>query len=321
MSPFASWLTSAPPDAAVEITPERISAAMVAVRGDGPVVTAHASESLQAGVVTASLTSRNIVDRPAAAAALRRVFDRLPSRPRRVALVIPDSAAKISLVRFDQTPGRRDDLDQLIRWHVRKSTPFPIEDASVSYAPGLKVGDAGREFLVLLARRTIVGEYEGVCEDAGAHAGLVDLATISLLNMYLAAAAAPSGDWLLVHERVDSTSVAIMRGEDIIFYRNRAEGEEDSLSDLVHQTTMYYQDRLSGAGFSRVLVGGLGRSAATVDVARRSLEERLGVAVESVDPTRIASLTDRISASRDLLDVLGPLVGISLRHLRAGVAA
>ena len=41
----------------------------------------------------------------------------------------------------------------------------------------------------------------------------------------------PPGDWLLVHVRVDSTSIAIMRGSDVIFYRNRSEGEAETLTD------------------------------------------------------------------------------------------
>ena len=51
---------------------------------------------------------------------------------------------------------------------------------------------------------------------------------------------------------------------------------------------MYYEDRLSGAGFSRVLLAGARRRRATqaadVEQMRRSLEERLGAAVETVDP-------------------------------------
>jgi hypothetical protein len=104
-----------------------------------------------------------------------------------------------------------------------------------------------------------------------------------------------------------------MRGEHVIFYRNRPEGDEDSLADVVHQTTMYYQDRLSGLGFARVLLGGTGRTAGALDIARKSLEERLGVAVEAIDPTRAAPLTDRISATPGLLAALAPLVGMLLR--------
>src|SRR5439155_6864258 len=93
--------------------------------------------------------------------------------------------AKVSLVRFEHVPGRAADLDQLVRWQVRKAAPFPIEDAQVSYEPGFKAAD-GQEFIVSLARRTVVEEYEGLCAEAGAHAGIVDLATFNVINAAIA---------------------------------------------------------------------------------------------------------------------------------------
>ena len=70
-----------------------------------------------------------------------------------MALVVPGSRGKVSLVRFDQMPSRRDDLDQLIRWQMKKSTPFPIEDACVTYSPGARDAAEGSEFVVVAARR------------------------------------------------------------------------------------------------------------------------------------------------------------------------
>ena len=93
------------------------------------------------------------------------------------------------------------------------------------------------------------------------------------------------------------------------------------MTDVVHQTAMYYQDRLSGQGFTRVLLGGVGRTLGAVDVARRSLEERLGVVVEPIDATRGAALTDRIHASPELMAALAPLVGMLLRTSREAVSA
>jgi hypothetical protein len=107
----------------------------------------------------------------------------------------------------------------------------------------------------------------------------------------------------------------------VIFFRNRAEGDEASIADLVHQTAMYYEDRLTGQRFTRVFLGGSGRIPGSVEAARRSLEERLGVSVESIDPTRTAVLTDRISVTPDLMDVLAPLVGMMVRTRREAVSA
>jgi type IV pilus assembly protein PilM len=316
MSLFASWIASPPPDAAVEIAADRVSVAVAAERGGGLAVQAYAVEPLPAGAVVASLTSSNIHDRAAVVSALRSALNRAGTRPRRGALVIPDLSAKVSLVRFDTLPARREDLDQLVRWQIKKASPFPLEEALVTSTPGARGADGSAEFLIVTARRDVVAEYEAVCDELKIYAGLVDLATLSVVNLFLGGAEVPDRDWLVVHLRPDYTSIVIMRGEHVIFFRNRPEGDDASIADLVHQTAMYYQDRLSGDRFSRVFLGGSGRVIGAVESARRSLEERLGASVELIDPTRVASLTDRISVTADVMDVLGSLVGMALRTRR-----
>jgi type IV pilus assembly protein PilM len=324
MNLLASWLASPPPDAAVEIAPTHVSAASVASRGStsaGMTVRSYAVEPLPPGSITASLGSHNIVDRPAVTAAVRAVLERLEARTPRIALVIPDLAAKVSLIRFDDVPARRDDLDQLVRWQLRKSAPFPIDDACVTYSAGVRSVDGGAEFVVALARRDIVEEYEGVCADAGTYAGLVDLSTFSLLNLVLASPGGSESDYLAVHMRAEYTSIAIVRGGDVVFFRNRPEGGDETLPDLVHQTAMYYEDRLSGQGFSRVLLGGSGREPGAVDVARRNLQERLGASVEPIDSSLVEGASARAGVSAAATDILAPLAGILLRTQREMVGA
>ena len=162
--------------------------------------------------------------------------------------MIPDPVAKVSLVKFQQVPAKAQELDQLIRWQVRKAAPFAIEEAQVSYVDGAHLAD-GQEFIVSLARRDIVAEYEALCAEAGAHAGLIDLSTFNVINAVLGGSGAPSGDWLLVNVAPEWASMAILRGQDLVFFRSRGSESEGTLADLVHQTAMYYEDRLSGAGF------------------------------------------------------------------------
>ena len=301
---------------AVEIAADRVSAASLDVRGGKSVIAAHAVERLPDGALVPSLTSPNTRDRSVVVGALVRVFERMGGRPRRVGLVVPDPVAKVSLVRFEKVPPRVADLDQLVRWQVRKTAPFAIEDAQVSYVPGVHTAD-GQECVVSLARRDIVEEYEGLCRESGAHAGVVDLATFNVINAVLAGSAPAAADWLLVNVAADYASIAILRGEHLIFFRNRASDTDGTLADLVHQTAMYYEDRLSGGGFGRVILaggaGGGARQAAEVDHVRRTLEERLTSPVESVDARAAAALTDRISAAPALLDALAPLVGLLCR--------
>jgi Tfp pilus assembly PilM family ATPase len=326
MSVFSSLRDSSGPTVAVEVTAHQVSAASLEIRAGAPVVAAHAVEPLPEGALVPSLTAPNIHNRQAVLNALVGVLD-ATGNPRRIGLIVPDLVAKVSLVRFEQVPPRAADLDQLVRWQVRKTAPFPIEEAQVSFVSGLKVaagengdhGSAGQEFVVSLARRSIIEEYEALCAEAGAHAGIVDLATFNVVNTVLAAtrSAGISGDWLLVNVAPDDASIAILRGPHLLFFRNRAAETEGTLADFVHQAAMYYEDRLRGGGFARVFLTGASgagpRHAADTEQVRRSLQERLSTPIETVDPRAAAGLTDRISAAPALLDTLTPLVGLLLR--------
>jgi type IV pilus assembly protein PilM len=307
-----------PPDAAVEIAAHRVSAISLEMRGGRPVVGAHASESLPHGALVPSLTTNNARDRAALQGAVKRVLEGV-GRPKRVGLVVPDTVAKVSMVKFAQVPARNEELDQLIRWQVRKAAPFPIEEAQVSYVPGAPAAD-GQEFVVSLARRDVIEEFESLCAGAGAHAGVIDISTFNVINAVVAGEitpAAEAADWLLVNVASDYASIAILRGLHLILFRSRAADADGTLADLVHQTAMYYEDRLQGGGFSRVLLSGASaagaRQESDVDEIRRSLEERLGTAVETVDPRGAVGLTDRIAATPAFLDALAPLVGLLLR--------
>ncbi len=307
-----SFLTTPAPSAALAIGPDQVSGVAFSRQGGVPVVTAVASETLRPGALAPALTGQNIADRAAVGRAVAHVLGQLGGRHRRVAVVVPDSVAKVSLVRLSAVPPHAQDREQLIQWHVRKSAPFPLEEAQVAFTAGAALAEGGREFVVAVARRDVVREYESVCEGAGAHAGLVDLATFGLINAVLASDRVATGDWLVVHVGPGSGSIAILRDGDLIFFRTRVEGSDDTLPDLVHQTAMYYEDRLEGRGFARVLItGGDGAVPGGFDEVRRQVDARLGLRTETVDPRRIVRFSERVDAPPAALNALAPLVGMA----------
>ena len=95
--------------------------------------------------------------------------------------------AKVSLVRFEKVPPKSQDLEQLIRWQMRKAAPFRIEDAQVSWQDA---SDAARRRARIprdgRAPRHRAG-YERACDAAGVHAGMVDIASFNQINAVLAA--------------------------------------------------------------------------------------------------------------------------------------
>ncbi len=265
--------------------------------------------------MTPSLNGVNVHDAEALAAAVRSVLERITPRPRRIALLLPDTVAKVSLLRFEKVPAKVQELEQLVRWQMRKAVPFRIEEAQVSWIEGTPLDGGGREFLVLAARRDLVQSYERAFDDAGVHAGIVDIVSNNLVNAVLATApGAATGDWLLVHAAPEFATLIVVRNGRAIFYRNRAaEGVAYGMEDLVHQTAMYFEDRLGGASFSRVVLAGGSAFGAGAEGLRRQIEERLGTRVEPLDVRSGVTLRDRIAAGPDLLDAIAPAVGVLLR--------
>ncbi|MFB3853648.1 MAG: type IV pilus biogenesis protein PilM [Vicinamibacterales bacterium] len=316
---YPDFLMAAPVAAAISIEAGRVTAVSAAKGPRGPVVAGYATEPLAPGVVVPALAAANIADRAALSGAIDAVLRRLQPRPKRVALVLPDMVGKVSIVHFDAVPARRPDLDQMVRFQVRKTAPFKIEEAQVAWTAGSATAGGGRDFVTVVSRRDVIAEYETACLEAGVHAGIVDLATLNVINLVLASAARPQGDWLLVHVAADYTTIAIMRGPDVIFFRNRADETEGNLAELVRQTAMYYEDRLGGKGFERVMLSGA--SAAPDRSAARDfhadLESRLGLEVTPLDPSSLATFSDRISVDAAFFAGVAPLVGVLRREWAA----
>ena len=313
---FSTLFQTPPPDVAIEIDHAHVGAARLEWRGSQAVIAAHAHEALPAGMVVPSLSALNLADVPAVARVVGRVLAQVGQKTSRVALIVPDTVAKVSLLRLEKVPAKAADLQEIVRWQVRKTAPFPIEQAILGISPGVTAADGSNEMLVSLARADVIQQYEQACRMAGADAGLVDIASFSVINAILAAPGRPTGDWLLVHITDTYLTLAVMREQALLFFRQRGEEAEGTLADLIHQTAMYYEDRLHGGGFARVLIAGGARLPGGAETVRRGLEERLRVGVESVDPRQAATLVDRIGATPELLDLLAPLAGMLVREGR-----
>ncbi len=315
--PFASLFSSPWPTVAVEISPRRVSVVAVKPERKGFVVRAHAIENLPEGLLVPSLTAPNISDVDELGAVVRSALDAIGGRVSQIGLIVPDSAAKVSLVHFDEIPQRADDLRELISWQVRKSAPFTIEDAQLTFAAAT-TADGAHEFVVAMAKRVVVEQYEAACAAAGVRAGIVDLSTFNLVNAVLAGSpTGAQGDWLLVHINTSYSTIVIVRRGALVFYRNGRTENETELANFVHQSSMYYEDRLEGTGFQRVVVAGGGQDAAGFDALRLSLEVEAGHAVDAIDPSGAARLSPDGVADQSTLDALASPIGLLLRRSAA----
>jgi len=304
-------LSTPGPSVGLEIAADGVTGAAVTWVKSTPKLIGHARVALPDGALEPTAAAANMVDREVVTDAVRQVLAQLPRRTTRIGLVVPDSVAKVSFVRFDKVPARSADLEHLVGWQVRKAVPFRVEDAQLAYASGVGLPGGGQEFVVTLIRRNIVEEYEGVCAAAGAHAGLVDLATFNLINAASAMSPPSHADWLLVHMAHGYSTLAIVRGQDLIFFRNRPSTTNGDLADLVHQSAMYYEDRLEGRGLARTVLVVSSNNAVASERASNTLKEGLGTEVDRLASGRV---TSALGVDATALDSLAAPIGLVIRE-------
>ncbi|MCC7007852.1 MAG: pilus assembly protein PilM [Acidobacteria bacterium] len=308
-----SWLAAPPPPVAIEIASRRVTVASVAESGGTLAIRGLAIEALPEGVVTPALTGPNLPGRDVVATAVGRALQRGGlGGTKRAALIVPDSVARVSLLPLATIPARASDLDRIVRWQLRKTTPFPLDQAQVTCFTASR-GVEATTIAAVVARRDVIMEYEAVTSSLGIHAGTVDLASFNVMNAAIASSGSAGTDSLLVHASTEATTLAILRGGELMFYRHRTAVEDEPLGALVHQTAMYHEDRLGGGRFARVWVAGDGLR----PEVRDEISRRLGVDAQIVDVRPAIALPDHGAVSSDVLDALAAPAGMLLRDRKA----
>jgi len=250
---------------------------------------------------------------------LRGLFEATGTRPGRISLILPDNLAKVAILALPERPSSSRQLDEIVRFKLRRAVPFRLEEAVISRQV-LGSADGGVSVLVAVMLRPVVEQYERVLEAAGARPGLVDLCTPNLFNLCRARigqAAAGGRDVALLNAARGYFSLLIVRGDRLIFYRCKSliageEGAVDPDAAIARelQTSLsYYQDKLEGTGFAAVLVRAADRPWEEVS----ALADRAGLArVEPVDPTASLALPDGVHLDPAVGQRIAPAVGAAL---------
>ncbi len=102
---------------------------------------------------------------------------------RNAALILPDYSARVSVLDFDDFPGDSKEQASLIRFRVRKSVPYDVESATLSYFS--QPGAHGSKFdvVVAVAPLEIISRYEAPFRTAGFNPGLVTTSALCALRL------------------------------------------------------------------------------------------------------------------------------------------
>lgn len=269
-APISALLQEPPPSMAFEL-----SEAGIAVARMGGPRTEIDFHPLKPGVLAVSPLKDNVILPDELSLAVREMAPRNGGRKRRdVALILPDYSTRIAVLDFDSLPSDAKEQLSLIRFRIRKSVPFDVESAAISYcvqhAEGKKL-----DVVVVIAPLEVVARYEAPFRTAGMHPGLVTTSALAALNLIedggITVVAKVSGHVLTVmvlhHGRLKLVRCLEIAGTDIA----------EIAADL-YPTFVYIEDNL-GAKAERLLLCGFGER---LEPARQQFHGELGVDVQPV---------------------------------------
>ena len=240
------------PRLACEVRPEGV----VAARADDAagVLAAVAQAPLPVGAVVPGLKPGNLVQRAAVVSALREALDALALRTRDITLVVPDAAARVLLVEFDELPGKLADALPLVRFRLKKMLPFEADDAAVSY----QVMSSTRNMVKVLAvamPAAVLEEYESAVREAGYEPGAVLPSTLAALAALVEDQEREAA--LVVNASNHAVTTAIVRAGLVLLHRSidmgldaRVEEEAEAVLEQAVQAEAEYGE---GDVFSHAL--------------------------------------------------------------------
>ena len=250
------WLDATPhPAVAIEFTPEQVSAARFTRAGS---LDGFAVEALPPGALVASPIETNIVNPIAVKAAVASVTKTLKLKDEAAALIVPDPVIRVFVQHFDDFPRSADEAVPMLRWKLKKSVPFEVDETLLSYMLQPSRGD-GIDVVTAIARLRIIKEYEALLEPQGLRAGVVLSSTLTAISLL-----EDSRPTLLARLSGTSLTTAIVREGVLAGYRctelptTAAEITPHLLLEEVYPLAAYYQDTWQ-EGIQAVRVAGLRR--------------------------------------------------------------
>jgi hypothetical protein len=195
-----------------------------------------------------------------------------------IAVVIPDETARIAFVTAENPTSNPEEQQTFIRWKLKKSVPFDVDEAQVAYRVlGPNRTGAGVDILVALSPRSVVHEYEQIFESLDIHAGTVLPSTLAALNLMVP----PPGDALFVKVAPDGITTTVFQRQRIQFYRRVTDA---SLYDAIYPTVLYHQDKLGGTRFERLYVCGYDED---LRYSFEEIQDRLALLPQRIEPQSV----------------------------------
>jgi type IV pilus assembly protein PilM len=270
---MSSNSNTAKPRLACEIAADRVLVGRLAENGLG--LESCAARELAPGSVVPDLVEANLRQADAVKEAVHEALGSVAGRTHDVIAVVPDAAVRVVLLEFDSLPSDAEEAAGVVRFRLKKSLPFDVEKARVSYHA--QKSKEGVRVVAAVALASVVEDYEAVIQEAGFSPGVV-------LPSMLAALGVAEGQRPTLVVKVDArtTSIAILNADQLQLFRTLENtrgvtitGEQ--LAEEVYPSVVFFQDTYH-LNIEKIFVAGL----ADTSMAAPALRAQTGAEVQEL---------------------------------------
>ena len=252
------------PKLACEISADRVLVGRVSDNG-GRTLEACASAELAPGCVVPDLIEANLRQPDAVYEAIRDTLGSIGGRSHDVIAVLPDAAVRVVLLDFETLPSKRDEAEGVVRFRLKKSLPFDVDKAKVSYH--VQPASGGVRVIAAVALTNVIEDYEAAFRQAGFEPGVVMPSMLAALG----AANAPQPS-LVIKVDARTTSIAILDGQQLLLFRTlenprgvNVTGEQ--LAEEIYPSVVFFQDTYQ-MNIAQIFVAGLPESVGAAPALR-----------------------------------------------------
>jgi type IV pilus assembly protein PilM len=260
-------LQDPPPDMAFEISEAGIAAARIGSHAE------LAFQPLKPGTLAISPLRENVLDTDEFSKAVRALTAGQAARKRRdAALILPDYSTRISVLDFDSLPSDPKEQATLIRFRLKRSVPFDVESAALSYY-AQPAANKRIDVVAVMAPLEIVSRYEAPLRAAGMHPGLVTTSALAALELAPDAAITVLAK---ITGRVLTVAVRNRSALKLVRCLELPSAEFDDIAAVLIPTFVYIEDNFESRAEKLAICGFGSRS----DEAARRFADELEVEAE-----------------------------------------
>lgn len=173
----------------------------------------------------------------------------------RIRLLLPDCWFRINIVEVGNLPRNRDDADEVVRWTLKRTTPFNPAELRTSWLSLPTKTVNGTRVLVVSALEKSLAAIEAAFRSAGIAVGAIESSGLNVWNA-IVANETPSDGRLLVYMREDDFTTAMFRGNEPLFIRSRSMAGERKIEQEILLSASHLQKTLEATPVTRCYVAG-----------------------------------------------------------------